>query len=97
HIVGPVLRPSLPAVVDDVADALFSHLIHAYGVLIAVQVFLEIILDEAAIEFVHFEASRLRGSRVIGDALQRVPEPQHHPPPLLWSPIKRAVSTDLRG
>ena len=79
HVVGPVLRAGLPAVVDDVADALLAHLVGADRLLVAVEILLHVVLHVAAIHLVDFKAGGLGGGGMIRDAQQRIAEAQHDP------------------
>src|SRR5450432_2509130 len=59
HVVGPILRTSLPAVVDYILNPSLAHQISADDILIAVEIFLEVVLHKSPIELVHLEARRL--------------------------------------
>src|SRR4051812_48522311 len=70
HVVSPVLRAGFPTVIDHVLDAFLTHLVSADGLLVTVEIFLEIIFHEAAVEFVHFKPCRLRRRWMIRDSQQ---------------------------
>ena len=70
HVIGPILRTGLPAIVDDVADASFSHEVRANRLLVTVEVVIEILLHKPAIQLIHFEAGSFRGRRMVGDPKQ---------------------------
>src|ERR1035437_9148841 len=91
HVVGPVLRTGLPAIVDHVADTTISHVVPANRLLVAVEVFFEVILHKPAVKLIDLESSGFGSRGVVSDSQQRVPKPQYHPMAVRWCPVERSI------
>ena len=95
HIVGPILRAGFPAVVDHIAHAPLTYERGTDGLLIAIEVSLEILLHKSAVELIDLKTRGLSRGWMVGDSEQRVAEAQHYPLAGRRSPVERTIRVHL--
>ena len=97
HVVGPVLRAGLPAVVHHVMQSTLADQVGPNGSLVAIQVGVHVLLHIPAVHLVHFKPGGLGCGRMIGDAEQRVAKAKHRPVAGRRSPVECPIRMHFRG
>ena len=96
HLVRPIGRPGLPAVGDDVLEAAPAHEA-AGGVLVLVEIVVEVGLDVGPVELVDLEPGGLGRGRGVAGPGERVAEAEDGPAAGGRGPVEPAVGAHLRG